>query len=27
VYLWKVNWKTEDSAPNNSKHSRSSICP
>jgi len=27
VHLWKVNWKTEDSAPNNSKHSRSSISP
>ena len=26
VYFWAANWKTKDSAPNDSKHSLTSIC-
>jgi len=26
LYIWIANWKTKDSAPNNDKHSLTSIC-
>jgi hypothetical protein len=26
LYFWIANWKTEDPAPNDNKHSQTSIC-
>jgi hypothetical protein len=26
LYFWIANWKTEDPAPNDNKHSPTSIC-
>jgi hypothetical protein len=26
VYIWRANWKTKDSAPNDNKHSLTPIC-